>query len=633
VAAALLLSAFVGGTAFTLLFDDDGPLAARLAAGVPIGLAMLGLAGLCSASWFGMGPAALALAAAGALWPLPLVASTVEGRRRLVSAFRPRTPSLPLAAGLLLLSALLWRVFDRAMFVTPAGAIATGNDHNLGDLPFHLGLIAGFAEGANFPPQHPELSGTRLSYPFLADLVSALLVRAGASVQASLFWPNVLLAVALVVLLYDWSRRLTGDRFAAALTPVLVLFSGGLGWTLLRDDLAAADGLRALLWNLPRDYTIGGESGLRWGNAVTTLLVPQRSLLLGLPLFVGIATGWWRALVEDQDEGRRRRRMVGAGLATGLLPLSHAHSFALALALGGLLAVAFPHPRGWAPRWRAWAAFFLPALALAVPQLAWSARGSALQATAFVGWHFGWDRGDANPAWFWLYNTGLFIPLLVAALVMHRRWLPPPLLRFYLPFTLCFAAPNVLRLSPWIWDNVKFLFYWFVASAPLVAIVVARMARGPWPARLAAPVVLLALVLAGALDVWRMSTGRLTHVVFDANAIEFGRAIARATPPGAVIAAWPVHDSPVLLSGRPGLLGYTGHIWSQGLDAGSREQDLESFYAGRLSPPDLRARYGVEYAVFGPREMAPSLVNQDTWKDRPAVVAAGPYRLVRLPSP
>jgi hypothetical protein len=150
--------------------------------------------------------------------------------------------------------------------------------------------------------------------------------------------------------------------------------------------------------------------------------------------------------------------------------------------------------------------------------------------------------------------------------------------------------------------------------------------------RVAAPVVVLALVFAGALDVCRMASGRLSHVVFDASAVAFGRAIAESTPPGSVIAAWPAHDSPVLLSGRPGVLGYTGHIWSQGLHAGEREQDLESFYAGGLSPAELRLRYGAEYAVFGPREILPSSNNTATWMGKTPVVSVGPYRLVRLPT-
>jgi hypothetical protein len=301
--------------------------------------------------------------------------------------------------------------------------------------------------------------------------------------------------------------------------------------------------------------------------------------------------------------------------------------------MGALLALVFPRGVAGAARARFWAAFFGPALVLAVPQIAWSARGRALKTTAFLGWHVGWDRGDMNPVSFWLYNTGLFIPLLALALAMHRRWLPRHTLAFYLPFTLCFVVPNLLRLSPWIWDNVKFLFYWYVASAPLVALVLAKTARGPVPARLAAPVLFVVLVLAGALDVWRVASGRIAHVLFDGDAIAFGRDIARKTPPGAVIAAWPTHDSPVLLSGRPALIGYPGHIWSQGLDAGTRVQDLESFYAGSLDPAELQARYGVEYVVISPQTRGATYSGTAIWLDSPPVASRGPYRLVRLVAP
>jgi hypothetical protein len=217
-------------------------------------------------------------------------------------------------------------------------------------------------------------------------------------------------------------------------------------------------------------------------------------------------------------------------------------------------------------------------------------------------------------------------------MLMHRRLLPRPRLRFYLPFTLCFLVPNVLRLSPWIWDNIKFLFYWFVASAPLVALVLARMARGPWPARVAAPALLLALVLAGALDVWRVASGRIAHVVFDREAIAFGQDVARKTAPGSVIAARPAHDSPLLLSGRPSVLGYTGHIWSQGLQGGEREQDLEKFYAGTLDPAVLRERYGVDHVVLQPGDFVPSHAEITSWGLDAPLVHQGRYRLVTLPS-
>ena len=82
---------------------------------------------------------------------------------------------------------LVTRVLDRAFFESPeGGGVFTGVDHNLGDLPFHLSIATSFLYGRNFPPEHPELAGARLTYPFLVDFVAAMLMAAGATRAARL---------------------------------------------------------------------------------------------------------------------------------------------------------------------------------------------------------------------------------------------------------------------------------------------------------------------------------------------------------------------------------------------------------------------------------------------------------------
>ena len=71
-----------------------------------------------------------------------------------------------------------------------------------------------------------------------------------------------------------------------------------------------------------------------------------------------------------------------------------------------------------------------------------------------------WFQRAPYVAWFWLKNTGLFIPLLVIALVWKPDdyLVPRKLLLFYLPFTMAFFVPNFVKLAPWVWDNIKMLF-------------------------------------------------------------------------------------------------------------------------------------------------------------------------------
>jgi len=312
--------------------------------------------------------------------------------------------------------------------------------------------------------------------------------------------------------------------------------------------------------------------------------------------------------------------MAGAGLVAGVLPLVHGHSFAVVMASAACLALLFPHRR--------WAWFFGPALALALPQVLWMAAGSALRPGSFIGWRPGWDHEAEGIAGFWLRNTGLFIPLLVLAFVWRRaghRLVSPGLARFYVPFALCFVVPNLLQLSPWIWDNIKFLVYWHVASVPAVGLLLAELwrRRGAWA--MAAVAGLALLTMAGALDVWRVVSRAQRYVIFDADAVAFAAGMREATAPRALVLHVPTYRSPVFLAGRRSLLGYPGHIWSQGLDAGTREADIARIYRDAPDAPALLRRYGVDYVMFGSEEAGAG--GEEAWRDYPRALATPRFRL------
>ena len=636
--AALLAAAILGAASATYLFEHDAGLAARVAMGVPLGIVLLGLVGFVVGWAFGLSLATAALAAVVVLVvPAWIVHRRVGWGRLREEAARARTgirdglrrptrATVVTAAYCVLMAALVVALFDRAMFEAAGGGggVFTGVDHNLGDLPFHLAIVTSFLYGHNFPPEHPELAGARLTYPFLVDLVAALLVAAGASVRQALRLENVALAAALVALLHRFARRLTADPLAALLAPLLVLASGGLGFLMLVDDVdPTAGGLLGLLRHLRHDYTILPQGPLRWGNVVVTMLIPQRSFLLGMPLFLVAATLWWDA-VTDADRARAHRRLLAAGVITGLMPLAHAHAFAVALAVSVALALLFPDRRGWA---RA----IGTAVVLAVPQLLLITRGSSTQTGSFLGWQVGWDRGEEGLVHFWWLNLGLFIPVLVLALVW--RWPRPlieaPLGRFYLPFVACFLLPNVLRLSPWIWDNIKFMVWWHVVSACLIALLLARLWRLGGGARVASMVLFAALTLSGALDLWRVATRTITLPILLPEGEGFAERIRELTPPGAIVLHAPTYDSEVYLSGRRTVMGYPGHTWSQGLDVGTREEDVKRVYAGA---PDARAvldRYGVDYVLVGPHERAMEGFDSEALRGLPVVAEEGRYTLLR----
>ncbi|HEX8131227.1 MAG TPA: hypothetical protein VF527_19165 [Pyrinomonadaceae bacterium] len=687
----LALVAIASGALVTYLYDRDAHFLARLAAGACTGLAALGLVGFVFASFLGLTPAALLISAVIIAAPLALLAKS-DWRARVrfdaAGAWRDATGAVvrpQTTIGVLVLfgvcALVFWQVFGRAMFVR-GGEIFTGVDNNLGDLPFHLSIITGFVYGENFPPVHPEYAGARLTYPFIVDFVAAMFVRAGATLEGALFLENFVLALALVGLLYRFALKLTdGDRVAALIAPALALLSGGLGWwTFAREWSGGQLGLFELLGRLPHDYTITVNGAFRWGNAVTTLLVPQRGLLLGLPLALVVITQWWLATGDEAEEGGRgkgeglkqeeetstgrkakagkkgkraatnaaappvptlnfspftfslspsERRMLGAGVVAGLLPLAHAHSFVVLMLMGGCLALLFP-------RWRAWFIFFAVALVIAAPQMWWATRESAARAGSFFGWQFGWDRGQQNALWFWFRNTGLFIPLLLAALA----WIawrgrdavsaPKRLLLFYLPFTLLFIISNAGKISPWIWDNIKVLYYWYVASVPLVALLLARLWRLHLATRAAVLVLLLTLTAAGALDVWRVVSEASEQREFDRAGVAFAEIVKAETAPRSLILHAPTYNHPVYLTGRRALMGYAGHLWSQGIDYLPREAELRRMYAGAPDAESLLAKHGVEYVVISPLERSATPVNEQFFRRFRKVGETGGYSLYKV---
>jgi len=270
-----------------------------------------------------------------------------------------------------------------------------------------------------------------------------------------------------------------------------------------------------------------------------------------------------------------------------------------------------------------------------LPQMWWSTHHSAVDATRFFEWQYGWDRGKEDAIWFWLKNAGLFIPLTVAAVLWRGKHplVSRRLLLFLAPFSLCFIIPNVLKMAPWIWDNIKVLFYWWLASAPLVAILLARLwHKGP-AQRFLALVLFGCITLAGALDVGAIVLRSNKYQVFDSNAVGFAELVKEKTEPRALIIHAPVHNHAVFLTGRRSLMGYPGHIWTHGLDYTKRESEIRRIYAGGSDAGLLLQKYGVQYAVVGPHEHYLMTVNDHFFERFQLIGEVGGYRLYKITQP
>src|SRR5205823_9549241 len=178
---------------------------------------------------------------------------------------------------------------------------------------------------------------------------------------------------------------------------------------------------------------------------------------------------------------------------SGLLPLIHVHSLVVLGVVTACWALLFPRP--------AWIGFFGVMLLLAVPRLLMAVPGDpgAPPEHQYPRWLIGWMSGTDSPPWFWVKNTGLFIPLLLLALLsplaLHRR------IRLLMaPCSVVFIIANLIKFQPWDWDNSKLLVFWYLASAVAVGAVLIRIARVHLVGAIVAAATCLSLVASGVLS-------------------------------------------------------------------------------------------------------------------------------------
>jgi hypothetical protein len=557
-----------------------------------------------------------------------------------------RHPSIAAAVTLVYGLAILvwaWLIADRTLFATAEG-LSINNVNNLGDLPYHLQITASFAYGQNFPPQNPVFAGVGFSYHYISDFLAALFVAAGGTLAGGMFLVTMVIGVSVLALVHRWTSDITGDRVAARVAPLLLVFSGGLGWLGLIDQARTGEaGLLSAFLDSDERYTIQtvADPMIRFGNTVTTLLIPQRGLILGMALAVIVFTILWRFVDKpvEADEtseawGTRIRRALSdrsilvAGLATGVLPIVHLHTFGVVFGTAFFLGLLF---QGWREgRWRGWAVYVVTTLVVALPMVWWTSRGSQANLASFFGIELGWDRGTHDILTFWLVNTGIFIPLLVIAYAWRgsRPLLSNKLLLYSLPFLVWFIVPNLLRVAPWLWDNIKVLSYWWLGAVPLVALLLARIWREGLTGKAIAVGLAVVVMASGALDIARATVGP-SYQIFDRDGVAIADEVRDMTRPEDVILTAPTYNTPMFLTGRRVYMGYAGFLWANGLPYGEREQQLRAIYAGDPSADELIQQGDIAYILVGPQERNDVQPNDAFLSKYPVVAEVGAYRLYR----
>lgn len=607
----LLLWVCASGVLFARRLDEHPTRPGdTLALGAAIGLAVFAACGFVLGWAFGLS-AATVIAAAAITSGL---AMALGAKPKAIFAGRVARASTGVILLTLFTVVLVGLLAARTLFLTPMGA-ATGARHNFGDLPFHMGIAAGFAWGDNFPPDHPELAGVPLTYPFFGDLLSGMILAVGGTWRDAFFWPALILGLSVVKALTRFGEAVTGSRALGRTAAALTFFSGGLGFLNLSSPEAVTR-----WWTAGPDLTIN-DAGVRYANFIITMFIPQRSILFGWPLlFFALALLVEGLAKDDADQrgGSRSSLWLRAGILGSLLPLVHSHSFAvlafcaLGLSLRSDLRTALAFLRGVLP--------------LALPAVVFMAWRNSLSTASFFAWQPGFDGGASDPLRYWLMNASLFLPLALAGIALARA--TPGRAFLAAPFAALFLLANLFRLSPWIWDNMKFLAPAHAGLAPFAALALARAWRLGIVGKAAAAAGFVVATLSGALDVSKVAVGEGVYGIFEKADFAFADKVRAATAPTDIILTAPTHNHPVLLSGRREFLGYEGHLWSQGLDYAARKPIAEAMLRGAPPPASATSLPRIDAIAITPAERA--LVGDAAALQGLPSIVDSPYRLLKV---
>ncbi len=470
--------------------------------------------------------------------------------------------------------------------------------NNYGDLAFHIGMITSFVWGDNFPPQYHIFPGQLLSYPFFINLWSASLWWIAPTFQ-SLQFVFVLQWVAIWIVVY---YAFDGNRMRVL--PWAVLFGGGAFhyFTYVFEN-AANPGMQLHSGQLI-------DKGYPWTSFLTTIWITQRSSLLGL-CFVPIVSKLFLEALQFSAGGKERSSyLILSGAILSLSLLAHTHFFlATGLFCGILLSwdmLKSIFDKAGKPL--SVVNDFLTFILAVTPSVLFLPFifGKRSIIDRMYGWKPWANDGTttgliSGASEMWLHNAPLFIASIILLLLISSKRSP------LAAIILLFIAGNLVKLSIWEWDQLKFFVPLY-----LITLAVWSSLKSKTAFHLHFAAVLLTIPsLFETLE--SMATFR-KNVIYPKEIVSAAEEIRAATEPDAILLAAPNHNSPVTLTGRKLFSGYDGTLHSHSIDYYPRHSIVQIFdrAVNCKSLTDLREsdqKYCPKYLIWTQHEV-------NFWKSR-----------------
>ncbi len=495
------------------------------------------------------------------------------------------------------------------------GGVASGQC-TYGDLAIHSGMITSFAEQGTFPPNYNILSGTKLCYPFLINLLSSSLYLFGLPLRWAILLPSYVFAFLLVIGFYFMSYKATGRKTVSILATLMFFFNGGFGFAYFfegaKADSTAFTKIFTEYYQTPTNYN---DHNIRWANTICDMIIPQRTTMAGWCMLM---PAFW--LLIDAIKTKRTRAFIIIGVFAGCLPMIHTHSF---MAFGIVCAVMFflylideksvDEKKQYVKNWVIFGAI---TIVMAMPQLIFWTFQQASEGS-FLKFKYDWVNENDPFLWFWIKNWGIVFLALIPAFLNAERGMK----RFMLAGLVVFIIADLFQFQPLDYDNNKIFFVAYmiavVAAAEFFVRIYERMneIKGR---EVMAVMVGICLFTSGILTIGREFNSGAEYQTFSDADMEFAEFVKENTDPHAVFATNTGHlNSVYVLAGRTIFVGPNNFIWTHGIGSEytNRESVLRELYeSGSITElKSIAEENNIKYILYGPAEKSEYNINQNVF--------------------
>ncbi len=563
------------------------------------------------------------------------------------------------------LLAVLWvyLIYTHNLRPNDAGGLSVGQS-TFGDINIHLGFITTIANQKSIPSHYNIFPEAILSYPFLAECISASMYVCGASLRFAYSFPMVGAFLALTAAFYMLSSTILKSKGKSVLAFLFFFFNGGFGalyfinWS--NEGKYHFKDIFTEYYKTPTNLT---DENIRWVNVIIDMLLPQRTFLFGMTVLVCAIYLLFRAY-----ESREKKYFILAGILGGALPLIHTHSFvAFVLIAGGMIlndlyTNAVSTDSFWKKKPQAvlfvffivlmetvsgllkkeillsgdlMILFFVLILAvllagivllvsaikkgrtkellstvgcmlgitviMALPQIFGFTLKQAHTESGFFEGHFNWANLGDGYIFFYLKNMGVVLILYVLSLFEDKK----DSLFSTAPVFLLFIATELIKYQPLEYDNNKILYaaYIFIAvKAADYAVDLYQKIKIGAGGKLLAALILVSCFMSALLSIGREAVS--DYEVYGRDHVEMAKWIEDNTQVTDLFLTNNRHNNTVSsLTGRDILCGSANFLWTHGFSYDEYYADIRRMYESPKSFEDLFNRYGIDYVCVSEYEL------------------------------